>query len=726
MAGGKAAATQPIRRPKRRRAVVLSSDDESFDEQAVSLIPRQAEQSPCTARAASKRSRFYAAVAEAAWLRGYVEDVSMYALHITAPHTGGHHPSSSSTAPSPPKAISYVAPFAEVDPAVLMAARSNPFLSPSSPGFRARGAEICVRFLADDLAPGCGESQRAACVQMLPPSQLSLEELACLRLRDDGLHDALAEPVDAAVRRQTPHDGVDSRVAEAAPAERAQPSNAGRAPLADVTAALHDNSRLIHCRIAEALREPPYAFSPGLISKLWSKIEDRCQMEEALDSLEATLQRNTLKQCPSDRGICDVLLLAAGGLAPPGVSFFGSTTDSQQAAEVEGPAMPGQEEEARRSPDEEQQQRQKIVTGRLDAQEARLRDIVIAALDALPLERDYMRLRVLPALEHLQNLLGAANGLPEKNRLQWRRLAALVEAALQQCDSETNSAEREAKAGFQKTVLYAHPVPSCQAVTCNVEGCEDKIYRYKRHADMFGDIGPRCYKHIMPCDVPNCKTPGTGTVSNADDWGPPGWRCYRHGAQRCEVPGCMRQECEQVLRADAYGQPGRRCWLHSTSGKGMCSVDGCFAPACGSKLKAADEFGPRGYRCSRHGGAACSVAGCRREAWGAVKERDWWGDPGKRCYKHGGVRCSVEGCEALPRCQVRVADSFGSPGPRCERHLLRPRSRRRYKKGVALRNSEAAWGDSAANAWEEHAGGKAGKKAQPMICSAAACFARTQ
>lgn len=171
------------------------------------------------------------------------------------------------------------------------------------------------------------------------------------------------------------------------------------------------------------------------------------------------------------------------------------------------------------------------------------------------------------------------------------------------------------------------------------------------------DVGRKVRKcNAKLCSVTGCTKFGHGKPLPADDLGPCGRRCVRHGGGvKCAAEGC-------TMRATSA-----RCVRHG--GGTRCSVADCNSFSQGKSL-VADQFGPPGYRCVRHGashraGPRCTEVGCSNYAVGGSRV-----DGMRRCIRHGGGRrCNVEGCQKF--CvgrNVTEADKFGVPGGRCRLH----------------------------------------------------------
>eukprot|EP00397_Hematodinium_sp_SG-2012_P035049 GEMP01037655.1.p1 GENE.GEMP01037655.1~~GEMP01037655.1.p1 ORF type:complete len:486 (+),score=115.73 GEMP01037655.1:55-1512(+) len=239
---------------------------------------------------------------------------------------------------------------------------------------------------------------------------------------------------------------------------------------------------------------------------------------------------------------------------------------------------------------------------------------------------------------------------------------------------------------------------------CNVHECTRFAQRNVVQSDAHGPIGPRCTRHgggPPRRDAPTVRTESTegpsGHPRSTD--GAPSARALvprsitdtSSGASgskkraRCNVDSCARFSQRRVTEEDAHGPSGPRCSNHggrvlrsgsrSDGGSGrahpQCNVVDCNRYSQG-KVADADNDGPAGKRCVRHGcvvhHSRCNVAGCTRFSQGKVVKTDNFGTPGRRCNCHGGgTRCIVPNCTSAGQ-RVVPADDNGPAGRRCIRH----------------------------------------------------------
>jgi len=308
----------------------------------------------------------------------------------------------------------------------------------------------------------------------------------------------------------------------------------------------------------------------------------------------------------------------------------------------------------------------------------------------------------------------------------------------------TNFSQSRVRAGDQ----FGPPGHRCKrhggGYKCSIAGCTSWSQGTVRVPDIMGPPGFRCSRHGggNRCTIKDCMNKAQSRIKITDAFGAPGPRCCRHGGGlRCEVPGCKNFKQCRVPVGDKYGPPGIRCKRHGggyysrnytrtrdvrgrpstrnstttvlladgtrRNQNAMCAIEGC-TKFSQSRVRAADQFGPPGNRCKRHGGGyRCSAPGCNNWSQGRVHVQDRWGHPGSRCLSHGGGpkcvvhgcgkkaqssllvgsplldpsdhpmrcvkhggrnKCVVPGCMSLKQSTVQVPDAFGAPGNRCKRH----------------------------------------------------------
>ena len=151
---------------------------------------------------------------------------------------------------------------------------------------------------------------------------------------------------------------------------------------------------------------------------------------------------------------------------------------------------------------------------------------------------------------------------------------------------------------------------------------------------------------------------------------------YRGRQNPCFLPALLL--CRQLVWQRR--KPFPRSWLElqkwvnlglrqQQSKPWACSADGCDALAAG-RVEHADNFGPAGWRCVKHGARRCNVESCKRFARAVVRLQDSNGPPGRRCELHSGKAkwCIVEGCNRWPCEFRRRADEHGPTGYRCQLH----------------------------------------------------------
>lgn len=117
------------------------------------------------------------------------------------------------------------------------------------------------------------------------------------------------------------------------------------------------------------------------------------------------------------------------------------------------------------------------------------------------------------------------------------------------------------------------------------------------------------------------------------------------------------------MAADEIGPVGWRCRKHG--GGNICNIANCGKISIRT-TNLADDLGPAGHRCTAHTGSVCNVIGCTLYSVTTVPEADNLGEPGLRCQKHGKI-CVVTDCT---RIGVRKLpeDSIGRDGYRCHHH----------------------------------------------------------
>lgn len=529
----------------------------------------------------------------------------------------------------------YIAPLQEVSADVLQAAWERPFLSPSRPGFRGAANKIYVLFrCSGGPSTAVGGDRRASEVRPLTVDQQWPQPLASSALaagEDEGANEqgATATHDNISAICAAPESVLEEALIVSAILPKAFKANLGQLLQGPRTRQIARTRQWMSLCLDDA-------------RKSWRRCARLGHAQQATTSLE-TLADIAVSTSDGEL-MCLIVVLAAAGIGELGGPQDTASASEQGASSSSLSQLHG---------------------GGCGADE-QLRGVIATCLSSLDLGYSAIFNRMLPVLRHLEHCTKMSRG-----GLHDAAIESLLASALK----EPPAPPRFGRKVHRRRVHHAAKLLG----PCAVPNCRRTAHCPYRPGDAIAPSGPRCLYHARAlCSMPGCTAVHAQIVKMTDARGACGPRCDKHGPRLCSVSACGQRALARAFAADNYGTAGLRCRQHwaAASCTRVCSAPGC----CFRGTIYVRGHGVGGSRrCAWHGGAKrCVAYGCYAPARGTVTSQDDFGPPGYRCSKHHGiclkrkkVKCNVVGCDRTRSLKlVRAADALGQAGLRCCKHRL--------------------------------------------------------